>query len=62
MMRLKKASLPSERMTQQDEYPFNIPAMASLKALEISSLVCFFVGKNGTTKSTLLEAKLPDCR
>lgn len=38
------------------EYPFNIPTIASLDALEISSRVCFFVGENGTGKSTLLEA------
>lgn len=38
------------------EYPFNIPAIGSLKALEITSRVCFFVGENGTGKSTLLEA------
>lgn len=56
MMRLKKVSLLSERITRRDEYPFNIPAVASLKALEISSRVCFFVGENGTGKSTLLEA------
>jgi predicted ATPase len=37
-------------------YPFNIPTIASLKTLEISSRVCFFVGENGTGKSTLLEA------
>jgi predicted ATPase len=56
MMRLKKVSLISERVASRDEYRFNIPAMASLDALEISSRVCFFVGENGTGKSTLLEA------
>lgn len=56
MMRLKKVSLVTERMTRRDEYPLCIPAIASLKALEISSRVCFFVGENGTGKSTLLEA------
>jgi predicted ATPase len=56
MMRLKKVSLLSARVTSRNEYPFNIPAIASLKALEISSRVCFFVGENGTGKSTLLEA------
>jgi predicted ATPase len=56
MMRLKKVSLLSERITQRDKYPFNIPAIASLKTLEIASRVCFFVGENGTGKSTLLEA------
>lgn len=56
MMRLKKISLLRERITKACEYPFNIPAIASLNPLEICSRVCFFVGENGTGKSTLLEA------
>jgi predicted ATPase len=56
MMRLTKVSLLRERITDGEKYPFSIPAIASLKALEISSRVCFFVGENGTGKSTLLEA------
>jgi predicted ATPase len=56
MMRLKKLSLLRERVTKWSEYPFNIPAIASLDSLEFSSRVCFFVGENGTGKSTLLEA------
>jgi predicted ATPase len=55
MMRLKKISLLRDQVTRWDEYPFNIPSIASLKALEVSSRVCFFVGENGTGKSTLLE-------
>jgi len=55
-MRLKKISLLKERITKPREYPFSIPAVASLKTIEISSRVCFFVGENGTGKSTLLEA------
>jgi predicted ATPase len=46
MMRLKKISLLKEHITKPREYPFNIPAIASLSALEISSRVCFFVGEN----------------
>jgi predicted ATPase len=56
MMRLKKIALLKERITKPREYPFCIPAIASLKNLAISSRVCFFVGENGTGKSTLLEA------
>jgi predicted ATPase len=56
MMRLKKISLLHERIARSHEYPFNIPAIASIKTLVISSRVCFFVGDNGTGKSTLLEA------
>jgi len=56
MMRLTKISLLRQRVTDWSEYPFNIPAIGSLDNLEINSRVCFFVGENGTGKSTLLEA------
>jgi len=56
MMRLKTISIIGERITRPEEYPFNIPAIASLKTLEVTSRICFFVGENGTGKSTLLEA------
>ena len=56
MMRLKKVSLLRDRITQWNEYPFNIPAIRSLHSLDITSRVCFFVGENGAGKSTLLEA------
>jgi len=42
-----------------DYYPFNIPAVRSLRKTEMLSLdkpVTFFVGENGTGKSTLIEA------
>jgi predicted ATPase len=56
MLRLKTIKLLRERVISWDEYPFNIPPIASLGTLEITSRVCFFVGENGTGKSTLLEA------
>jgi predicted ATPase len=56
MMRLKKISLLRERVSNSREYPFHIPTIASLDAIEISSRVCFFVGENGTEESTSLEA------
>jgi predicted ATPase len=56
MLRLKTVQLLRERVIRWDEYPFNIPPIASLIALEITSRICFFVGENGTGKSTLLEA------
>jgi len=37
-------------------FPFNIPAIQSLKSLDFTSPVTFFVGENGSGKSTLLEA------
>src|SRR5580704_12873684 len=56
MMRLKRVELLPERVGDWNSYPFNIPSIASLRALEITNRVCFFVGENGTGKSTLLEA------
>src|SRR5258708_32672476 len=56
MLRLKAVKLLRERVVNWDEYPFNIPPIASLNSLEFTSRVCFFVGENGTGKSTLLEA------
>jgi predicted ATPase len=56
MMRLKNIALLPHRISNKSDYPFNIPAIASLNILEITSRLCFFVGENGTAKSTLLEA------
>jgi integrase len=54
MMRLKKISVLTERITRPNEYPFNIHSIASLKSIEVSSRICFFVGENGTGKSTVI--------
>src|SRR3989441_2111846 len=56
MLRLKTVKLLRGRVVRWDEYPFNIPPIASLNSLEITSRICFFVGENGSGKSTLLEA------
>jgi len=37
-------------------FPFNLPLVQSLHDLEFTTPVTFFVGENGTGKSTLLEA------
>jgi predicted ATPase len=36
-------------------FPFDVPALASLDTLDVDAAVTFFVGENGTGKSTLLE-------
>lgn len=38
------------------EYPFSIPLIQNLKQIVFPSQVTFFVGENGTGKSTILEA------
>ena len=39
-----------------DVYPFAIPAIQALRELQLKSPVTFFVGENGSGKSTVLEA------
>ena len=41
---------------QTDQYPFSVPAVATMEELRLTSRVCFLVGENGSGKSTLLEA------
>lgn len=53
---LKTITILRDRVRNPDEYPFNVPVIRSLAELRIKSRVCFFVGENGTGKSTLLEA------
>src|ERR671925_1967252 len=38
-----------------DRFPWNVPVVASLDALEFTTPVTFFVGENGSGKSTVLE-------
>jgi predicted ATPase len=41
----------------RDTYPFNVPALQSLRTLTFApSRITFFTGENGSGKSTLLEA------
>lgn len=39
-----------------DAFPFDIPALRTLERLDLAAPLTFFVGENGTGKSTLLEA------
>jgi predicted ATPase len=50
------ANLPRRR-----EFPFTIPAIRKLKRIEFHPAVTFFIGENGTGKSTLLEAIAVKC-
>ena len=50
-VKLKRDGVPSFK-----EYPFSIPAIRELDELPFGSPVTFFIGENGTGKSTLLEA------
>ena len=39
-----------------DSYPFNIPAIKNLTQLKFNKNVTFFIGENGSGKSTMIEA------
>ena len=53
---LRQVSLRSDAGIDLDAYPYNIPAVREMGALEFHSDVTFFVGENGAGKSTVLEA------
>lgn len=53
---LREIQLKRDDIESFDEYPFNIPAVKELDVLEFHPDVTFFVGENGTGKSTLVEA------
>jgi predicted ATPase len=59
--RLKTIALLRDRVQNWEEYPFNIPVVRNLQEINLRSRVCFFVGENGTGKSTLLEAIADHC-
>ncbi|TNF73280.1 MAG: ATP-binding cassette domain-containing protein [Bacteroidetes bacterium] len=61
MVHLKKIHLDLNRYPTRDQYPFNLKIFQKATTLEFSSTVTFFVGENGTGKSTLLRALCRKC-
>jgi predicted ATPase len=55
-MYLRRVSFATEKYPDVQEYPFNLPIFRETKELKFEGAVTFFVGENGTGKSTLLEA------
>lgn len=45
-----------DEVEDRDRFPFTIPSIRGADSLELSGPVTFFVGENGSGKSTMLEA------
>lgn len=60
-MHLSEVKIFSEKYPAYDCYPFNLPTFHQTKSLVFDSPVSFFVGENGTGKSTLLKAICRRC-
>ncbi len=55
MQTLRSIKLLKEEIKNWETHPFSVPVIKSLEELEIKSNIVFFIGENGTGKSTLLE-------
>ncbi len=53
---LLNVTLLRESVPSFDEFPYSVPAVRHLRELSLDHDVTFFIGENGTGKSTLLEA------
>jgi len=53
---LDKVKVAFDESTDFTRYPFTLPLVKSLQEIEFPTQVTFFVGENGTGKSTILEA------
>src|SRR6476659_7468237 len=53
---LRRVRLDRASVDEWDEYPFSIPAIATLDEVELHPAITFLAGENGSGKSTLIEA------
>lgn len=53
---IRSVELLRDKIPSFSEYPFNLAVIRALSGLEFHSKVTYFVGENGTGKSTILEA------
>jgi predicted ATPase len=60
-MHLKRVQIHPEKFPTTEHYPFNLEIFHETKSILFDSPVTFFVGENGTGKSTLLEAITHRC-
>jgi predicted ATPase len=54
-LQLRRVELRSPGGVAATEFPFSVPAIATLEPIDLTTAVTFFVGENGSGKSTLME-------
>lgn len=54
-MHLNRLTLNIDAYPTRESYPFNLPLFQNTRQLEFTTPITFFIGENGTGKSTLLE-------
>ncbi|AFM25271.1 AAA family ATPase [Desulfomonile tiedjei] len=55
-MYLQSITIERDRFPATDVFPFNVAAFLNTERIEFSSNIVFFVGRNGSGKSSLLDA------
>ena len=60
-MHLNKVTFRSQEYPTNEYYPFNLEVLRKTENIEFKTPVTFFVGENGTGKSTLLRAICQRC-
>lgn len=59
---LQEVRIEAENFPATDQYPFNLELFSATEKIRFASPVTFFIGENGTGKSTLLQALSRACR
>ncbi|MGW8303589.1 MAG: AAA family ATPase, partial [Desulfobacterales bacterium] len=60
-MHLKQVCIFPQKFPAHDCYPFNLDLFSQPRTIDVRHPVTFFVGENGTGKSTLLQAISQRC-
>ena len=60
-MHLTRLSIDSANFPTHEHYPFNLDLLQKTKSLQFTTPVTFFIGENGTGKSTLLKSLAHSC-
>ena len=60
-MHLKKLRLLHDKFPIKDRYPFNLEILRKTREITFNHPVTFFIGENGSGKSTILRAIAEKC-